>query len=221
MKLRLAGAIGVLALLCATTANASVMFYSDLASFTAVAPTYETINVPDVGLGTSGDGFDYLGTGDASVVYDSVTFAQSASLSNGNFFNVSSLFSGVRAVLSSNEQTIGVPNILITLPAPVDAFALDFGTFLGSAVTFTLSDGATMTFDSTGDGYVTSNFFGVTDTSGITSVLVTAAGTDDVLSVNGVSGVPEPATWAMMLTAFAGLGYAGYRRSRKGIAVTV
>ena len=26
--------------------------------------------------------------------------------------------------------------------------------------------------------------------------------------------VPEPATWAMMLLGFAGLGFAGYRRER-------
>jgi hypothetical protein len=29
-----------------------------------------------------------------------------------------------------------------------------------------------------------------------------------------VSAVPEPSTWAMMLAGFAGLGFAGYRRSR-------
>jgi hypothetical protein len=28
------------------------------------------------------------------------------------------------------------------------------------------------------------------------------------------SAVPEPATWAMMLLGFVGLGYAGYRRAR-------
>jgi PEP-CTERM motif len=28
------------------------------------------------------------------------------------------------------------------------------------------------------------------------------------------SAIPEPSTWAMMLIAFAGLGYAGYRRAR-------
>jgi hypothetical protein len=27
--------------------------------------------------------------------------------------------------------------------------------------------------------------------------------------------VPEPSTWAMMLVGFAGLGFAGYRASRK------
>jgi hypothetical protein len=29
------------------------------------------------------------------------------------------------------------------------------------------------------------------------------------------SGVPEPSTWAMLLLGFAGLGYAGFRQSRK------
>jgi hypothetical protein len=32
--------------------------------------------------------------------------------------------------------------------------------------------------------------------------------------------VPEPSTWAMMLIGFAGLGYAGYRTSRKSAALT-
>ena len=31
-----------------------------------------------------------------------------------------------------------------------------------------------------------------------------------------VSGVPESSTWAMMLLGFAGLGFVGYRQSRKG-----
>jgi PEP-CTERM motif len=31
--------------------------------------------------------------------------------------------------------------------------------------------------------------------------------------------IPEPSTWAMMLLGFAGLGVAGYRRSRKNVAI--
>jgi hypothetical protein len=31
-------------------------------------------------------------------------------------------------------------------------------------------------------------------------------------------GVPEPSTWAMMLLGFAGLGFAGYRTSRRTAA---
>ena len=32
--------------------------------------------------------------------------------------------------------------------------------------------------------------------------------------------VPEPSTWAMMLVGFAGLGFAGYRWTRKAVSVT-
>jgi hypothetical protein len=32
----------------------------------------------------------------------------------------------------------------------------------------------------------------------------------------GASSVPEPATWAMMMLGFAGLGYAAFRRNSKG-----
>jgi hypothetical protein len=31
--------------------------------------------------------------------------------------------------------------------------------------------------------------------------------------------VPEPSTWAMLLIGMAGLGFAGYRRSRRGVAI--
>jgi PEP-CTERM motif len=33
------------------------------------------------------------------------------------------------------------------------------------------------------------------------------------------SVVPEPATWAMMLLGFAGLGFAGYRTSRRSASI--
>ncbi|WP_294540585.1 PEPxxWA-CTERM sorting domain-containing protein [uncultured Rhodoblastus sp.] len=37
---------------------------------------------------------------------------------------------------------------------------------------------------------------------------------------NGVSGVPEPSTWAMMLVGFAGFGFAAHRRSVKAASVS-
>jgi hypothetical protein len=36
-----------------------------------------------------------------------------------------------------------------------------------------------------------------------------------------VSVIPEPSTWAMMLLGFGGLGFLGYRQTRKGQAATL
>ena len=35
------------------------------------------------------------------------------------------------------------------------------------------------------------------------------------------TAIPEPATWAMMLVGFAGIGFAGYRRARAGHATVI
>jgi hypothetical protein len=44
---------------------------------------------------------------------------------------------------------------------------------------------------------------------------------EDSLTVNIANGIPEPATWAMMMLAFAGLRLASYRASRKSAALAV
>jgi autotransporter-associated beta strand protein len=37
--------------------------------------------------------------------------------------------------------------------------------------------------------------------------------------VGGIGAIPEPSTWALMLLGFGGLGFAGYRKSRKAGAI--
>ncbi|MGA8447178.1 MAG: PEPxxWA-CTERM sorting domain-containing protein [Roseiarcus sp.] len=39
--------------------------------------------------------------------------------------------------------------------------------------------------------------------------------TNGLFATAGITPVPEPSTWAMMLIGFAGIGYAGYRSARK------
>ncbi len=39
--------------------------------------------------------------------------------------------------------------------------------------------------------------------------------------VGNVAAAPEVSTWAMMLLGFAGLGFVGYRSSRKNAALNV
>ena len=169
-----------------------------------------TVTIPDVAPGSD----VYYGTGDASVIYSDVTFSQSSALSNGNLFNVGSNYylSNPEAVLSSQQQTDGVANILISLPSATDTFSVDYGTFQGSDVTFLLSNGDSFSQGSTADDYTLTDLFSV-DSTPFTSVLITSP--DFVLSINNIAfGVPEPATWAMMLMGVCLVG-GGLRMARR------
>lgn len=71
-------------------------------------------------------------------------------------------------------------------------------------------------------GVINFGVYGATEAANETFTYV--AGSGDPSSTNfynGVSGVPEPSTWAMMLVGFAGLGFAGYRKSVKAKAASV
>jgi hypothetical protein len=219
MRIRqaIAGTAIALATMGASGANAATVF-SDYASWSGAVSGTTTVTIPD----PAPDPFVFFPSG--SVTYDGVVFSTSSALSDGNFFNIGSVYSGLAAVLSSQEQTIGIPNILITLPSSVTGFSLNYGTFDGSDVIFTLSNGDTFTQGSTATGdYVVPGFFGVTDTA-FNSVLVTASSVNDlqeVLSLNNVvyaAAVPEPTTWAMFLVGFAGIGFMLRTRRRGAVA---
>jgi hypothetical protein len=198
----------------ARSASAGVTTYPDFPSWSAAVTGVTTVTIPDPAPLPD----IFIGSGTASVSYGGLTFSTSANLSNGNFFNVGVLFSGDPAVLSSQEQTVGVPNIMIAFPNPITAFALNYGTFNGSDVTFALSNGDSITQGSTGSGYAVPNFVGATDTTSFTSVLITTP--DAVLNLNNVSYgaavavVPEPATLSLISIGIPGI-VVGYRLLRK------
>jgi hypothetical protein len=70
-------------------------------------------------------------------------------------------------------------------------------------------------FDSTGllnDGLYLQNSVGLIGPGGFV---------DFAFKPDVVTGVPEPSTWAMMFLGFGGIGFAGYRTSRKSAALAV
>jgi PEP-CTERM motif len=67
-------------------------------------------------------------------------------------------------------------------------------------------NGAAMFFDASGDTVINLGNFGP-------NIDLTINGFGTFVIGGVVEAVPEPSTWAMMLLGFAGLGYAGYRRS--------
>jgi hypothetical protein len=69
-----------------------------------------------------------------------------------------------------------------------------------------------MTLNTTAGGGATADFLNTAQLSlGLPSGVTFTSASGVLLT----AGVPEPSTWALMLLGFAGLGYAGYRRTRK------
>ena len=93
-------------------------------------------------------------------------------------------------------------------------------------VTFNLYDGATEVWTSTTlspsdiPTFLASGYNGL-----VTRVVVSSPEPDFYVMDNVTYGIgtatPEPSTWAMMLLGFAGLGFVGYRRTRKPRSIAV
>jgi hypothetical protein len=103
-----------------------------------------------------------------------------------------------------------------TVPPPGN-----YGGFLDNyGVMFTLANGDVVDLYSNGDIQAVGNP-PVTPGPYFYGVVVDVDGVPNYDSAGGLSlSTPEPSTWAMMILGFAGLGFAGYRASRKAAIAT-
>jgi hypothetical protein len=114
-------------------------------------------------------------------------------------------FTTVDAPNSTETQLLGLNDNGIA-----DGFAV-IGNVQHGILFNTLTDKFTI-LDPMGSTSTTLN--GINDAGEVVGFFVDAAGNTD--GVLGIPGVPEPGTWVMVLSSFAGLGWLRLRRARRG-----
>jgi hypothetical protein len=122
---------------------------------------------------------------------------------------------GSVTINSSSEQLTlvwGSPNYAASSDTNTVSFysgANGTGALIGTVTAFDLYANFAGITNTTDPGYLISL---VASTPFGSVVFTTPNASDFEFAV--VAGAPEPSTWAMMFVGFAGLGYAGYQRSR-------
>ena len=112
----------------------------------------------------------------------------------------------------------GAPNL-------VDAFETFAGTVTGTGhddLSEVLSNGVSLSLSAPGSTSAMFSPIGSLSVIKDQSDFAGSAGSADSSILGNafsVAAVPEPSTWAMMLLGFVGLGYAGLRRYKRGLAV--
>lgn len=197
-----------LALGLSSNASAAIAVFTDQASFLAAisAPATDTFQNLSV-----------VGATDGPMTRSAGTYGYSATVSTTSFFGAGT---SANPWLSTNTATDTIAFSNFT--GGVSGLG---GNFFGSNISGGFASGGVILTATDADGSIsqsilnatTSSFLGFVSTSGLTVLTLTAVQpgdssylwpTADNLTLGGqaISAVPEPATWAMMIIGFGGVG---------------
>jgi PEP-CTERM motif len=117
---------------------------------------------------------------------------------------------------SENNGFLTYDNLFWPSGAPATASDFDgAGGFLDIyGLMFSIGGGVVVDLFDNGVGAITGIDYG-----GYGVAVATAEASLDYVADGVTASTPEPSTWAMMILGFAGLGFAGYRKSRTAAAV--
>ena len=119
-----------------------------------------------------------------------------------SFYYSAPVYSGAVDVYSGLD---GTGTLLASLTLPTTENGASVPGCYGTAYCPWVADG--ITFSGTAESV---NFTGTANYIGFAEITLGSA---------TPGGVPEPSTWAMMALGFAGLGFAGWRKSRPAISI--
>jgi PEP-CTERM motif len=144
---------------------------------------------------TASGAFNSLIAGDAAGTYGSLTVTKLATLDGRLSLNLTGGFT-----LTAGDS---------------------FGLFKSAGLSFTspTHDFRTLTFDGVGCLNEGSGVWGCSNLGALLFKETISASAFNLNVVKGSDPVPEPATWVMLAMGFVGLGFAGYRASRKSVAL--
>lgn len=225
MAFKMARTIGVLTFAASLAAPVSAAtVFNDSASYSAAAGSVTNVDFQGCPPTTQalGTNVTVSNSGPCAGVPGGVTF--SPPTSNGLYIAGAGQSANPTTALGLNTPSGGA--LAIAFGALQTSFGTDLfqnfggGFQSGQPAVFTLAFFNNATLLNTYSVNVasgTGGFFGVTEASAFNGVRISQAGGFAVIDnvKFGVGAVPEPATWAMMLLGFGGIGFAMRRRKSK------